>query len=200
MPHASCLNEKHVCREARWWNGPDHSVMGLMGQRSSETAQDTDHAQSGVSEQKPGVLIHTGETAQITDHTLTPSLPWCHFKTTNKCAKFETFKLFCLSFFFFLGGGGRGHWHVKGFSSKRIALKVDVIGQETTLFTGTSLHLSAWKVYRPGQWRGFAWCTTLHLITSRIIRAHLITACLNNYQPFYSHHTSLKILFFLKNP
>ena len=109
MPHASCLNEKHVYREARWWNGPDHSVMGLMGQRSSETAQDTDHAQSGVSEQKPGVLIHTGETAQITDHTLTPSLPWCHFKTTNKCAKFETFKLFCLSFFFFfLGGGGGG--------------------------------------------------------------------------------------------
>ena len=105
MPQTSCLNEKHVYGEARWWNGPDHSVMGLMGHRSSKTAQGTDHAQSGVCEPKPGILIHTGETAQITDHTLTPSLP-CHLKTTNKCAKFETFKLFRL--FFFLGGGGEG--------------------------------------------------------------------------------------------
>ena len=38
------------------------------------------------------------------------------------------------------------HWHVKGFSSKRIALKVDVTGPEDTLFAGTSLHLSAPKI------------------------------------------------------
>ena len=47
---------------------------------------------------------------------LTPSLPWCHWKMTNKSAKFETFKL--LSSF--------SHWHVKGFSSKRAALQADV--------------------------------------------------------------------------
>ena len=29
---------------------------------------------------------------------LTPSLPWCHFKTTKKIAKFETLPPFCLFF------------------------------------------------------------------------------------------------------
>ena len=29
---------------------------------------------------------------------LTPSLPWCHLKTTIKSEKFETLKLFCLLF------------------------------------------------------------------------------------------------------
>ena len=29
---------------------------------------------------------------------LTPSLPWCHLKTTNKSAKSETLKPFCLLF------------------------------------------------------------------------------------------------------
>ena len=47
---------------------------------------------------------------------LTPSLPWCHWKMTNKSAKFETFKL--LSSF--------SHWRVKGVSSKRAALQADV--------------------------------------------------------------------------
>ena len=30
--------------------------------------------------------------------TLTPSLPWCHFKTTNKTTKSETLNRFCLLF------------------------------------------------------------------------------------------------------
>ena len=46
------------------------------------------------------------------------------------------------------------HWHVKRSSLKRIALKVDVIGQENLLFAGVSVHLSAQKFYRLGQWRG----------------------------------------------
>ena len=76
---------------------------------------------------------------------LTPSLPWCHLKTTHKNAKFETLQLFSFSFL---------HWYVKGFSSKRIALKTDVTGLETILFAGVSLHLSAQKLYWLGQWRG----------------------------------------------
>ena len=55
----------------------------------------------------------------VSNWILTPSLPWCKFKTTNKSAKFETLK----PFFPFL----YSHWHVKGFSSKCIALKVDVL-------------------------------------------------------------------------
>ena len=51
---------------------------------------------------------------------LTPSLPWCHLKTTNEIAKFETFEPLCLSSFL----------AVKGFSSIREALKVDVMGPE----------------------------------------------------------------------
>ena len=35
------------------------------------------------------------------------------------------------------------HWQVKGLSSRRTALKVDVIGPENVLFEGTFLHLSA---------------------------------------------------------
>ena len=46
---------------------------------------------------------------------LTPLLPLYHMKTTNKGGKSKAF----LSSF--------SHWHVKGFSSKRIALKVDVL-------------------------------------------------------------------------
>ena len=48
--------------------------------------------------------------------------------------------VFCLS-----------HWYVKGFLSKRIALKIDVIGPENKLFAGASLHHSARKFYRLGQ-------------------------------------------------
>ena len=52
-------------------------------------------------------------------HLLTPSLPmpWCHIKTASKIVKFETRKHFI--FFFTLAC-------LKGFSSKLIALKVDV--------------------------------------------------------------------------
>ena len=73
---------------------------------------------------------------------LTPSLPRCHLKTTHKVAKFETLQLFCLLFL---------HWYVKGFSSKRVALKIDVTGLETIPFAGAYLHLSAWKHYWLGQ-------------------------------------------------
>ena len=37
---------------------------------------------------------------------------------------------------------------MKGFSSKPIALKIDVTGPENILFAGVSLHLSARKLYR----------------------------------------------------
>ena len=57
---------------------------------------------------------------------------------TSKSVKFETLSSF-------------SHWHVKRFSSKGIALKVDVIGLENILCAGTSMHLSAWKFYRLGQ-------------------------------------------------
>ena len=75
------------------------------------------------------------------------TLPWCHLKTTNKGAKFETLKSFSL-FFFFL------HRLLKGFLSKRTALKVDVIGAENILFAGASVHLSARKFYMLGQVKG----------------------------------------------
>ena len=54
-------------------------------------------------------------------------------ENANKSAKFESFK------------------HVKGFASKRIALKLDVIGPENILFAGASVHLSARKLYVLGQ-------------------------------------------------
>ena len=75
---------------------------------------------------------------------LTPSLPWCHLKTTSKSAKCETFNCFCLLFL---------HCHVKGFSWKHTALKVDVTGTGNTLFAGASRYLSAREVYRLGQGR-----------------------------------------------
>ena len=39
---------------------------------------------------------------------------------------------------------------MKGFSSKLIALEVDVIGPEIKLFAGASVRLSARKFYRLG--------------------------------------------------
>ena len=75
---------------------------------------------------------------------LTPSLPWCHLKTTSKSVKFETFVKKIVSF---------SHWHVKGLLSQCIAFKVAVTGLEDILFAGTSLRLSAWTFYRLGQWR-----------------------------------------------
>ena len=75
--------------------------------------------------------------------SLTPSLPRCHLKTTSKSAKFETCKPFYLLFC-------TGVW--KDFSSKCLALKVDVLWD--------------WKVYclqvcayisRPGNFT--CWCS-----------------------------------------
>jgi len=43
------------------------------------------------------------------------------------------------------------HWHVKGFSLQRTALKVDVTGPENILLAGAAMHLSAQKFYRLGQ-------------------------------------------------
>ena len=87
---------------------------------------------------------------------LTPTLPWRHFKTTNKSEKFEMFQPFFLLlfflfffsfflsfflflffsfsfffffFFFFLFSFFFSHWLWRIFSSKRIALK-DVTGPE----------------------------------------------------------------------
>ena len=73
---------------------------------------------------------------------LTPSLPWYHLKTSDKRAKLEILNCFCLIF---------SDCYVKGFSSKHIPLKVDVLGAENILFACASVHLSARKFYRLGQ-------------------------------------------------
>ena len=53
---------------------------------------------------------------------LNPTLPWYHLKTAHKSAKFQTLNPFCLLF----------PWRVKGVSSPRIVLKVDVLeGRKT---------------------------------------------------------------------
>ena len=59
---------------------------------------------------------------------LTPSLPWCHLKTTHKSAKFKPLSLFL--FLYFLGGQS----YVKGSPSKSVELEIDVIGPENILF------------------------------------------------------------------
>ena len=76
---------------------------------------------------------------------LTASLPWCHLKTTNKRMKLEILKPFDFLF---------SHWYVKGFLSKRVALKTDAIGPENILFAVTFVHKSARKFYGLWQWRG----------------------------------------------
>ena len=43
------------------------------------------------------------------------------------------------------------YWHVRGFSSKRIALKVDVTGPENTLLAGAPVYNSARTFYRVGK-------------------------------------------------
>ena len=73
---------------------------------------------------------------------LNPFTAMMSFENFNKCAKFETFKRFCLLYL---------HWHVKVFSLKCTALKVDVIGPENIMFAGTSVQFSAPKFYRLGQ-------------------------------------------------
>ena len=59
-----------------------------------------------------------GGRISVSYRILTPSLPWCHLKTTNKTAKLKCHKPFRLLFL---------HWHVKGSPSKCRALKVDVL-------------------------------------------------------------------------
>ena len=69
------------------------------------------------------------------------------FENDHKSTEFETLK----PFFLFLSFS---HRDVKGLSSKRIALKVDVIGLENILFAGASVYHSARKLYRLGQRMG----------------------------------------------
>ena len=85
--------------------------------------------------------------------TLTPSLPRRHLKTTKKSAKSETLKLF---FFFFLCVCVCVcvcvHWHVNGFSSKRIALKIDILQDR-------KIHCLQVRqcIFQPGSFTG--WCS-----------------------------------------
>ena len=69
--------------------------------------------------------------------SLTPSLLCCHMKTTNKSAKFKPVSL-CVFFF--------------ALACERIFIKTHSIesvkGPENILFVGSSLHLSARKLYR----------------------------------------------------
>ena len=58
------------------------------------------------------------------DSSFNPFTAMMSLKPTNKSAKFETLKAFMSSF---------SHWHVKGLSSQRTALKVDVIGAKNIL-------------------------------------------------------------------
>ena len=76
---------------------------------------------------------------------LTPSLPCCHLKTSNTHWEIWNPWRFLSSFF---------AWHVKGFSSELVALKADASQAWNILFAGMSVHLSAKKFYRLGQWRG----------------------------------------------
>ena len=76
---------------------------------------------------------------------ITPSLSWYHLKMANKSAKLETLSLFVLFF---------------ALACERTVIKAHsiesrcIIGPENILFVGTSVHLSARKSYRLGQWRG----------------------------------------------
>ena len=87
---------------------------------------------------------YEGKVSERVVFILTPSPPWCHFKTINKSAKFETF-----NFVFF------AHWHVKGSPSQRIAaLKIDCY---RTGKCSVCRHVCASfspKFYRLEQWRG----------------------------------------------
>ena len=82
-----------------------------------------------------------------------PCLPFkgvlhCHDFTWKQAIKVRNLKPLSLFVSFFALA-------CEGFSSKRIAMKIDAIGPENTLFAGNmSLHLSARKFYRLGQWRG----------------------------------------------
>ena len=77
----------------------------------------------------------------ITKDRLTPSLPWCYLKMTVQNCKpfiFFFFVLVCARIFIKMHSIERRH----------------VMGPENLLFTGGSVHLSARKLYRLGQWSG----------------------------------------------
>ena len=75
------------------------------------------------------------------DVTLTPSLPRCHLKTTSKSAKIWNPQPFRSSF---------SRWHVKGFSSKRTALKVDVL-QDRKIYCSQARPC----IFQPGNFTGW---------------------------------------------
>ena len=76
---------------------------------------------------------------------LTPSLPWCHLKMTSKSVKLKLLEHFCFLFH-------SGTW--KEFHKMHSIECGCVTGPKSRLFAGASMHLSAWKFYRLGQWRG----------------------------------------------
>ena len=76
---------------------------------------------------------------------LTPSQPCYQLKTTDKRAKSDTLTHFCLLFALAF----------KKIFNKTYSIESRcVIGPKNTLFAGASVHLSARKFYRLGQWRG----------------------------------------------
>ena len=92
---------------------------------------------------------------------LTPSLSWCHLKTTNKSPEFQTFNLkvwnfgllggtlsLSLSVFFFAMACERTFIKTNGSESSF------VIGLENTLSASTSLQPQAQKCHQLGQWKG----------------------------------------------
>ena len=97
------------------------------------------------------VIINEVQTQQSTGYCsiqmliLTPSLPGCHLKTTNTSAKCEILQSFC--FLFHTGFGEDFHQN----ASRWMETLQD---QKTDRFWRASVHLSARKFYRLGQWGG----------------------------------------------
>ena len=79
---------------------------------------------------------------------LTPSLPWCHWKQPIKLWNLKSLSLSQVSVFFFALAWERIFIKMHSMKSRC------VIEQKNTLFAGASMHLSARKYCRPGQWRG----------------------------------------------
>ena len=71
---------------------------------------------------------------------LTPSLPWYHLKATHNREKFETLQHFCLL---------SSDWREKVFSSKRIVLKIDVVGPEIYCLEARPC------IFQPGNFTGW---------------------------------------------
>ena len=72
---------------------------------------------------------------------LTPSLPWCHLKTTNKMRNLKP-----LSFFVFFFARAYERLFIKTHSIQSECVN----GPENILFAGASVYLSARKFYRLG--------------------------------------------------